>query len=60
MQQLKPQMSHGLIMSNFQLSFMEQNVIQQSAKVLSIGKVIDDPDVFEDEKDIDWRKSVWF
>jgi len=47
-------------MSNFQLSFMEQNVIQQSAKVLSIGKVIDDPDVFEDEKDIDWRKSVWF
>ena len=26
-----------------------------------IGKVvIDDPDVLEDENDIDWRKSVWF
>jgi len=25
-----------------------------------IGKVIDDPDVFEDENDINWRKSVWF
>lgn len=24
-----------------------------------IGKVIDDPDVFEDENDIVWRKSVW-
>ena len=104
-------------MSNLQISFMEQNDIQQSAKVLSIvmlnnphligvflgngekerleiekmffelfnnlpgvvflakenekiigvmrmksciGKVIDDPDVFEDENDIDWRKSVWF
>ena len=104
-------------MSNFQLSFMEQNDIKQSAKVLSnamlnnpqhigvllgngekerleiekmfvelfnslpgivflakenekiigvmrmkscMGKTIDDTDVFEDEKDIDWRKSVWF
>ena len=104
-------------MSNFQISLMEQNDIQQSAKVLSIamlnnphhigvflgngekvrleiekmffelfnylpgvvflakengkiigvmrmksciGKVIDDPDVFGDENDIDWRKSVWF
>ena len=104
-------------MSNFQISFMEQNDIQQSAKVLSvamlnnpnhigvflgkgekvrleiekmffelfnnlpgfvflarkdekivgvmrmkscIGKAIDDPDVFEDENDIDWRKSVLF
>ena len=104
-------------MRNFQLSFMEQNDIKQSAKVLSnamlnnpqhigvllgngekerleiekmfvelfnslpgivflakenekiigvmrmkscTGKVIDDTDVFEDEKDIDWRKSVWF
>ncbi len=104
-------------MSNFQLSFMEQNDIKQSAKVLSnamlnnpqhigvllgngekerleiekmfvelfnslpgivflakenekiigvlrmkscIGKVIDDTDEFENEKDIDWRKSVWF
>lgn len=103
-------------MSNFQISFMEQNDIQKSAKVLSIamlnnphhigvfmgngenerleietmffelfnnlpgivfmakenekiigvmrmksciGKVIDDPDVFEDENDINWRKSVW-
>ena len=25
-----------------------------------IGKVIDDPDVFEDENNIIWRKSVWF
>ncbi len=24
------------------------------------GKVLDDPHVPEDEKDIDWRKSVWF
>jgi len=104
-------------MSNFQISFMEQNDIQQSAKVLSvamlnnpnhigvflgkgekvrleiekmffelfnnfpgfvflakknekivgvmrmkscIGKAIDDPDVFEDENDINWRKSVLF
>ncbi len=104
-------------MSNFHISFMEQNDIQKSAKVLSIamlnnphhigvfldngenerleiekmffelfnnlpgivfltkenekiigvmrmksciGKVIDDPDVFEDENDINWRKSVWF
>jgi ribosomal protein S18 acetylase RimI-like enzyme len=117
MHQLKPKMTHGLNMSNLQISFMEQNDIQQSAKVLSvamlnnphhigvflgngekirleiekmffelfnnlpgivflakeneniigvmrmkscIGKVIDDPDVFEDENDIDWRKSVWF
>ena len=104
-------------MSNFQISFMEQNDIQQSAKVLSvamlnnpnhigvflgngekvrleiekmffglfnnlpgvvflakenekiigvmrmkscIGKAIDDPDVFEDENDINSRKSVLF
>ena len=104
-------------MSNFHISFMEQNDIQKSAKVLSvamlnnphhigvflgngenerleiekmffelfnnlpgivflakenekiigvmrmkscIGKVIDDQDVFEDENDINWRKSVWF
>jgi len=104
-------------MSNFQISLMEQNDIQQSAKVLSIamlnnphhigvflgngekvrlgiekmffelfnylpgvvflakenekiigvmrmkscvGKAIDDPDVFGDENDINWRKSVWF
>ena len=104
-------------MSNFHISFMEQNDIQKSAKVLSIamlnnphhigvflgngenerieiekmffelfnnlpgivflakenekiigvmrmksciGKVIDDPDVFEDENEINWRKSVWF
>ena len=104
-------------MSNFHILFMEQNDIQQSAKVLSIamsnnphhvgvfqgngekerleienmflelfnnlpgivlltkeneeiigvmrmkscvGRVIDDPDVFEDENDISWRKSVWF
>ena len=104
-------------MSKLQISFMEQNEIQQSAKVLSIamlnnphhigvflgngenerlviekmfvdlfknlpgivflakeheniigvmrmkscvGKVIDDPGIFEDENDIDWRKSVWF
>jgi ribosomal protein S18 acetylase RimI-like enzyme len=25
-----------------------------------IGKVIENPDVFRDENDIDWRKSVWF
>ncbi len=25
-----------------------------------IGKVTDDPDLVEDENDIDWRKSVWF
>ena len=24
------------------------------------GKVVDGPDVFEDENDINWRKSVWF
>ena len=117
MHQLKPQSIRRLNMSNLQISFMEQNDIQQSAKVLSIamlnnpnhigvflgngekvrleiekmffellnnlpgivflakenekivgvmrmksciGKVIDDPDVFEDENDIDWRKSVWF
>lgn len=104
-------------MSNYHISFMEQNDIQKSAKVLSIamlnnphhigvflgnsenerleiekmflelfnslpgivflakeneiiigvmrmksciGKVFDDPDVFEDENDINWRKSVWF
>ncbi len=104
-------------MSNLQISFMEQNDIQQSAKVLSIsmlnnpnhigiflgndederlkiekmffelfsnqpgvvylakengkiigvmrmksciGRVIDEPDIVEDENDIDWRKSVWF
>ena len=104
-------------MSNIQISFMEQNDIQQSAKALSIamlnnphhigvflgnsekerlkiekmffelfnslpgivflakenekiigvmrmksciGKVIENPDVFRDENDIDWRKSVWF
>ena len=104
-------------MSNFHISFMEQNDIQKSVKVLSIamlnnphhigvflgngenerleiekmffelfnnlpgivflakenekiigvmrmksciGKVIDEPDVFEDENDINWRKSVWF
>jgi len=104
-------------MSDLRISFMEQNDIQQSAKVLSvaminnpnhmgvflgngekvrleiekmffglfnnlpgvvflakenekivgvmrmkscIGKAIDDPDVFEDKNDIDWRKSVWF
>ena len=104
-------------MSNIQISFMEQNDIQQSAKLLSIamlnnphhlgvflghgekerqeiekmffelfnnlsgvvflakenekiigvmrmksciGKVIGDLDVFEDQNDIDWRKSVWF
>lgn len=110
-------MIQGVNMSNFHISFMEQNDIQKSAKVLSIamlnnpqhigvflgngenerleiekmffelfnnlpgivflakenekiigvmrmksciGKVIDDPDVFEDENDINWRKSVWF
>ena len=102
-------------MSDFHISFMEQNDIPKSAKVLSIamlnnphhigvfldngenerleiekmffelfnnlpgivflakekiigvmrmksciGKLIDDSDVFEDENDIDWRKSVWF
>ena len=104
-------------MSNYHISFMEQNDIQKSAKVLSIamlnnphhigvflgngenerleiekmffelfnnlpgivflakenekiigvmrmksciGTLIDDPDVFEDENDINWRKSVWF
>ena len=103
-------------MNNLRISFMEQNDIRQSAKVLSvamlnnlhhigvfqgngekqrmeienmffdlfnnlpgivflakenekiigvmrmkscIGKTIDDPDVFEDENDLDWRKSVW-
>jgi ribosomal protein S18 acetylase RimI-like enzyme len=25
-----------------------------------IGKVIENPNVFRDENDIDWRKSVWF
>ena len=104
-------------MGNFHISFMEQNDIQKSAKVLSIamlnnphhigvfrgngenerleletmffelfnslpgivflskenekiigvmrmksciGNVIDDPDVYADENDINWRKSVWF
>jgi len=104
-------------MSNYHISFVEQNDIQKSAKVLSIamlnnphhmgvflgsgenerleiekmffelfnnlpgivflakenekiigvmrmksciGTLIDDPDVFEDENDINWRKSVWF
>lgn len=104
-------------MSNFHISFMEQNDIQHSAKVLSIamlnnphhigvflgngekerleiekmfielfknlpgiifiakenktiigvmrmksciGKVVDEPEIVEDENDIDWRKSVWF
>jgi ribosomal protein S18 acetylase RimI-like enzyme len=104
-------------MYDFHISFMENNDIQESAKVLSlamlnnplhlavfqgnsenerleiekmfyelliklpgivflakehqkivgvmrmkscIGKVIDDPDVLEDENDINWRKSVWF
>ena len=117
MHQLQSQMTHGLIMSNIQISFMEQNDVQQSAKVLSIamlnnphhigvfqgngekerqeiekmfselfnnvpgfvflakekekivgvmrmksciGKVIDDLDIFKSEKDIEWRKSVWF
>jgi ribosomal protein S18 acetylase RimI-like enzyme len=110
-------MSYGLIMSHVQISLMEHNDIQQSAKVLSIamlhnphhlgvfmdngekeriqieamffelfnrlpgvvflakqnqeiigvmrmksclGRIIDDPGEFEDENDIDWRKSVWF
>ena len=110
-------MNYGLNMSNPQISFMEQNDIQQSAKVLSvamlnnphhigvflgngemerleiekmffelfnslpgfvflakekekiigvmrmkscIGKVIDSPNIFEDENDINIRKSVWF
>lgn len=104
-------------MSNFRISFMEQNDIQKSAEVLSIamlnnphhlgvflgngenerlkiekmffelfnnlpgivylakenekiigvmrmksctGKVVDEPDIVEDENDINWRKSVWF
>lgn len=104
-------------MRNFHISFMEQNDIQQSAKVLSIamlnnphhigvflgkgenerleiekmffelfknlpgivflakekekiigvmrtksciGKLVNEPDVLEDENDINWRKSVWF
>ena len=104
-------------MSSFHICFMEQNDIQESAKVLSIamlnnphhigifmgngekerlqiekiffelfndlpgivflakenekiigvmrmnsctGKVVDEPEVCEDEKDINWRKSVWF
>ena len=104
-------------MSKIQISFMQKNDVQQSAKVLSIamlnnpnhigifmgngekvrleiekmffglfnnlpgvvflakederiigvmrmnsciGKVVDNPDTFEDEKDIEWRKSVWF
>lgn len=104
-------------MSNFRISFMEQNDIQKSAEVLSIamlnnphhlgvflsngenerleiekmffalfnnlpgivflakenekiigvmrmksciGQVIDEPDIVEDENDINWRKSVWF
>lgn len=25
-----------------------------------VGKVNEDPDIFEDENDIDWRKSIWF
>ena len=37
MHQLKPQMTHGLSMSNIQISFMEQNDVQQSAKILSIA-----------------------
>ena len=104
-------------MSNFHISFMEQNDIQKSAEVLSIamlnnphhlgvfrgkgenerliiekmffelfnnlpglvflakenekiigvmrmnsciGKVIDEPDIVENENNLDWRKSVWF
>ena len=104
-------------MSSLQISFMEQNDIQQSAKVLSIsmlnnphhigvfmgngekerleiekmffelfnnlpgvvflakenkkiigvmrmksciGRAIAEPDIVEDENDINWRKSVWF
>jgi len=104
-------------MRNFHISFMEQNDIQQSAKVLSIamlnnphhigvfmgkgenerleiekmffellknlpgivflakekekiigamrmksciGQLIDEPDILEDENDINWRKTVWF
>lgn len=104
-------------MSSINISFMENNDIQQAAKVLSIamlnnplhigvflgsgekerqaieqmfielfnsfpgfvflakendkiigvmrmksciGKVVDSPGAVEDEKDIDWRKSVWF
>jgi len=110
-------MVQGVNVSNSHISFMEQNDIQESAKVLSlamlnnphhigvflgngenerlqiermfielfsnlpgivflvkenediigvmrmkscIGKVIDNPDVFKDENDINWRKSVWF
>lgn len=117
MHELKSQMTLSMLTSNLQISFMEHNDIQQSAKVLSIamlnnphhigvflgngekerlqiekmflelfnnlpgvvflakenkkiigvmrmksciGKLIDDSDVFEDENDIDWRKSVWF
>ena len=104
-------------MSNFHISFMENDDIQKSAEVLSIamlnnphhlgvflgngenerleieqmffelfnnlpgivflakekekiigvmrmksciGKIIDEPDIVEDENDINWRKSVWF
>ncbi|PID87117.1 MAG: hypothetical protein CSA11_10270 [Chloroflexi bacterium] len=110
-------MIQGVNMSNFHISFMEQNDIQKSAEVLSIamlnnplhfgvflgngenervkiekmffelfnnlpgivflakenekiigvmrmksciGKVIKEPDIVEDENDINWRKSVWF
>jgi len=110
-------MIQGVNMSNFRISFMEQNDIQKSAEVLSIamlnnphhlgvflgngenerleiekmffelfndlpgivflakenekiigvmrmksciGKVIDEPEMVEDENDINWRKSVWF
>jgi ribosomal protein S18 acetylase RimI-like enzyme len=110
-------MIHGLHMGNLQISFMEQNDVQQSAEALSIamlnnphhigvflgngekerleiekmfvdlfnylpgvvflakdnekiigvmrmksciGSVTDDPGGFEDENDLDWRKSVWF
>ena len=104
-------------MSNFHISFMEQNDIQKSAEVLSIamlnnphhlgvflgngenerqeiekmffelfntlpgivflakeyekiigvmrmksciGKILDEPDIVEDENDLNWRKSIWF
>jgi ribosomal protein S18 acetylase RimI-like enzyme len=117
MHQSKRQMTTGLNMSGLHISLMEQNDIQQCAKVLSIamlnnphhigvflsngekerleienmffellnilpgyvflakdkekiigvmrmkscvGKVNEDPDIFEDENDIDWRKSIWF
>jgi len=110
-------MIQGENMSNFHISFMEQNDIQKSAEVLSIamlnnpqhlgvflgndenerleiekmffelfnnlpgivflakenekiigvmrmksciGNVIKEPDIVEDESDINWRKSVWF